>query len=216
MLGDASAADYIFEQSVIKGVGYRSHELFGQTAQGGGQKLVERISGSGSFDDRTVFELDVIGNSINYSQDADFEYFPTSYQTGTYDQKWIDKLCVQNYDAGAVMTESYSQAERLQESTEVKTMGNTTWNGLEAHLSTNVIGVVHIGWASKETKPNEKGRYAQLGRSTEDAVGVFSIEKYIELLQNGTDCGQGTDWMPCARTLSNRSHKSLDAPFPCP
>lgn len=198
MLGDTIAADYIFEQSVIKGVGYRSHELFGQTAQGGGQRLVERISGSGSFEDRTVFELDVVGNSISYSQDANFEYFPTSYQTGTYDQKWRDLLCMRNYDAGAVLTESYSQAERLQKSTEVRTTGNATRNGLEAHLSSNVIGVVHIGWVSKETQPNKKGRYMQLGRSTEDAVGVFSIEKYIELLANGTNCGQGTEWMPCA------------------
>ncbi len=198
VLLDASAADYIFEQSVIKGVGYRSHELFGQTAQGSGQKLVERISGSGSFDDRTTFELDVIGNSINYSQDADFEYFPTSYQTASYDQKWKDLLCVQNYDAGAVLTESYSQAERLQKSTEVRTAGNATWNGLEAHLSTNAIGVVHIGWVSKETKANAKGRYVQLGRSREEAVGVFSIEKYIQLLDNGTICGQGTDGIECA------------------
>ena len=34
---------------------------------------------------------------INFTKEAEFEYMPVSYQTGTYDQKWIEKLCVQNY-----------------------------------------------------------------------------------------------------------------------
>jgi hypothetical protein len=33
---------------------------------------------------------------INFSKEAEFEYMPVSYQTGTYDQKWVEKLCVQN------------------------------------------------------------------------------------------------------------------------
>lgn len=32
---------------------------------------------------------------INFTKEAEFEYMPVSYQTGTYDQKWIEKLCVQ-------------------------------------------------------------------------------------------------------------------------
>jgi len=60
LLGSATAANYVFERSVIQGVGYRSHELVGQTGQGqSGQKIVERIRGSGNFYDRTEFELDV-------------------------------------------------------------------------------------------------------------------------------------------------------------
>ena len=46
---------------------------------------------------------------------------PVSYQTGTYDQKWVEKLCVQNYRIGAVLTEMYTHAEHLQKTTEVKT-----------------------------------------------------------------------------------------------
>ena len=42
----------------------------------GGQGIAERISGSGSFYDKTDFEMDAVGNTINYSQDAEFEYFP--------------------------------------------------------------------------------------------------------------------------------------------
>ena len=42
--GSAAAANYIFERSVIQGVGYRSHELVGQTGQGyRGKKIVEKI-----------------------------------------------------------------------------------------------------------------------------------------------------------------------------
>jgi len=58
---------------------------------------------------------------INFTKEAEFEYMPVSYQTGTYDQKWMEKLCVQNYVIGAVLTEMYTHAEHLQKTTEVKT-----------------------------------------------------------------------------------------------
>lgn len=197
LIGSAAAANYIFERSVIKGVGYRSHELVGQTAQGyAGQKFAERISGSGNFDDRTEFELDVSGNYINFTQDASFDYFPVSYQTGTFDRKWTDKICVINYDAGAVVTESYTDAESLQKSTEVRTIGNDSARMTEVQLSSNVIGVAHIGWLSRETETNSKGRYVELGRSVEDLTGVFSIEKYIQL-SNCSGNGTRVDWLPC-------------------
>jgi hypothetical protein len=198
VFGSASAADYIFESLVVKGTGYRSDEISGQTAQGpSGQKLTERISGSGSTRDKTTLELDILQDSINYSREAEFEYFPTSYQTGTYDRKWSDFLCVKNYDAGAVLTETYNQAEYLQKSTEVGSMGNLSANGLQAQISSKVIGSAHIGWYSKETEPGEKGRYIQIGRSREDLIGVFSIDKYIEIMQNSTNLGLSTQWLPC-------------------
>ena len=61
---------------------------------------------------------------------------PVSYQTGTYDQKWVEKLCVQNYRIGAVLTEMYTHAEHLQKTTEVKTRGygNVLGNGLPSLL----------------------------------------------------------------------------------
>lgn len=192
------AADHVIERSVIKGVGYRSHEMYGQTAAGySGQKITEKISGSGSFYDKTEFELDVPGNSINYTQEANFEYFPVSYQTGSYDQKWTDKLCVQNYDAGAVVTEMYTHAEHLEKNTEVRTYGNGSNSVLEIQLSSNVIGVAHIGWMSKETTPNSKGRYNEVGRSTEDLTGVFSVDKYIQLMKSTTNSTSVDDWLGC-------------------
>lgn len=117
---------------------------------------------------------------INYTKEAEFEYMPVSYQTGAYDQKWIDKMCVQNYRIGAVMTEMYTHAEHLQKTSEIKTRNYRNENVsfyisaedeeknikryfgvqyppapcctgvLEANLNANVIGVAHIGWLSRD------------------------------------------------------------------
>ena len=147
---------------------------------------------------------------INFTKDADFEYMPVSYQTGTYNQKWIEKLCVQNYRIGAVVTEMYTHAEALQKHTEVKTRLyskncesprlNCCTGVLEANFKSDVIGVAHIGWLSKDPTAdatNLKGRHAEYGRSVEDLTGVFQIEKFIQLWGNST-CGEiSVDWMPC-------------------
>ncbi|KUK43203.1 MAG: Uncharacterized protein XD72_2419 [Methanothrix harundinacea] len=68
LVSTAAAANYIYERSTIKGVGYRSHELAGQTASGdSGQKVVRTVSGSGSFYERSEFELNACKGTINYS-----------------------------------------------------------------------------------------------------------------------------------------------------
>jgi len=156
---------------------------------------------------------------INFTKEAEFEYMPISYQTGQYDAKWTDKLCVQNYKIGAVLTEMYTHAEHLQRTTEVKTRGyGLVMNGsqgkgydnangcspcctgvLEANLNSNVIGVAHIGWLSKDPSGDNqlKGRHAEYGRSVDDLTGVFSVEKFIQLWGNST-CGSiSVDWLPC-------------------
>jgi len=155
---------------------------------------------------------------INFTKEAEFEYMPVSYQTGTYDQKWVEKLCVQNYRIGAVLTEMYTHAEHLQKTTEVKTRGygiestanNENGDGtigcpacctgvLEANLNSNVIGVAHIGWISRDPLADKqlKGRHAEYGRSVEDLTGVFSIEKFIQLWGNSTCGAISVDWLPC-------------------
>ena len=141
---------------------------------------------------------------INFNKEAEFEYMPVSYQTGTYDQKWIEKLCVQNYYIGAVVVEMYTHAEHLQKNTEVKTRldcgtddcGNCT-GALEANFNSNVIGVAHLGWLSKDPVVGNKGRHPEYGRSVEDLTGVFSIEKFIQLWGNGTCDEVRVDWLPC-------------------
>ena len=143
---------------------------------------------------------------INFTSEQELEYMPVSYQTGTYDQKWVDKLCVQNYKIGAVLTEMYTHAEHLQKTTEVKTRGYNDpaeagcCNGvLEANINSNVIGVAHIGWISRDPEPSAslKGRHAEYGRSVEDLTGVFSIEKFIQLWGNSTCGAVSVDWLPC-------------------
>lgn len=132
VIGMAGAANYMYEKSSEKGVGHASFEKIISTQSGfDGQKLVERGAGSGNVILlRTELEaerqLDANGNTmncsfpnlcgmdyINYTKEAEFEYMPVSYQTGSYDAKWVDKLCVQNYRIGAVMTEMYAHAEHL-------------------------------------------------------------------------------------------------------
>ena len=155
---------------------------------------------------------------INFTKEAEFEYMPVSYQTGTYDQKWVEKLCVQNYRIGAVLTEMYTHAEHLQKTTEVKTRGYSSFainnlnemeitegcpacctGVLEANLNSNVIGVAHIGWISRDPMADNqlKGRHAEYGRSVEDLTGVFSIEKFIQLWGNSTCGAISVDWLPC-------------------
>ena len=70
---------------------------------------------------------------------------------------------------------------------------------LEANLNSNVIGVAHIGWLSRDPSADNqlKGRHAEYGRSVEDLTGVFSIEKFIQLWGNSTCGAISVDWLPC-------------------
>ena len=236
LVGMAGAANYMYEKASVKGVGYKNVEMIISTQTGfEGQKLVEKESGSGNvITERTELEaerqlmrggLTYIGGTtcawptgktcpmdyINFTKEAEFEYMPVSYQTGTYDQKWVEKLCVQNYRIGAVLTEMYTHAEHLQKTTEVKTRANCLGRNsaspagkcctgvLEANLNSNVIGVAHIGWISRDpmADKNLKGRHAEYGRSVEDLTGVFSIEKFIQLWGNSTCGAISVDWLPC-------------------
>lgn len=216
LVGMAGAANYMYEKATVKGVGYKNVEIIAQTAYGfAGSKLVEKESGSGNVIlERTELEVDRTGracsnsgnDSINFTKEAEFEYMPVSYQTGTYDQKWIEKLCVQNYEIGGVITEQYTHAEHLQKTTEVKSLINFTeentcaCNGtLEANFNSNVIGVAHIGWLAKDkgVTTGATGRHAEWGRSVEDLTGVFSIEKFIQLWDNSTCGSVSVDWLPC-------------------
>ncbi|MBN1322723.1 MAG: hypothetical protein JW986_01810 [Methanotrichaceae archaeon] len=233
LIGMACGANYMYEKATVKGVGYKNVEMIISTQEGfSGAKLVEKESGSGNvIIEKTELEAErqltpdylrlhycnyPTGyrppmDYINFTKEAEFEYMPVSYQTGTYDQKWIEKLCVQNYRIGAVLTEMYTHAEHLQKSTEVKTrlycrgietvdVGavNACCTGvLEANLNSNVIGVAHIGWLSRDPSVNSKGRHNEWGRSVEDLTGVFSIEKFIQLWGNSTCGAISVDWLPC-------------------
>ena len=234
LVGMAGAANYMYEKASVKGVGYKNVEMIISTQTGFlGAKLVEKESGSGNvITEKTEAEAErqltreytrlywcdyptgyYPMDYINFTKEAEFEYMPVSYQTGTYDQKWVEKLCVQNYRIGAVLTEMYTHAEHLQKTTEVKTRlhckgiersdldnNKACCTGvLEANLNSNVIGVAHIGWISRDPNADNqlKGRHAEYGRSVEDLTGVFSIEKFIQLWGNSTCGAISVDWLPC-------------------
>lgn len=114
-----------------------------------------------------------------------------------------DVLAVKNYESGAVLTEQYTGIEQLQRNTQIRTgafgMNSSTpgGGGLEASISSNVIGTAHIAWQSFDPSPSAKGRHQFLGRSVEDLTGVFSIEKFIQLWSNSSPGEISVDWMPC-------------------
>src|SRR4030065_494332 len=142
VIGMAGAANYMYEKSSTKGIGMLEQVKVVSTQPGfAGQKLVERVAGSGNVvvldaELEAERQMDSSGNAfnctfpnncamdyINYTKEAEFEYMPVSYQTGQFDAKWVDKLCVQNYRIGGVLTEMYAQSEHLVRDTEVKTRG---------------------------------------------------------------------------------------------
>ena len=117
LIGMAGAANYMYEKASVKGVGYKNVEMIISTQTGfNGDKLVEKESGSGNvIAERTELEAErqlnrqsfplywdmwidepicdyptgfVPMDYINFTKEAEFEYMPVSYQTGTYDQKW--------------------------------------------------------------------------------------------------------------------------------
>jgi len=139
---------------------------------------------------------------------------PPSFSSAMNNAGQTDALAVKNYDSGAVFVESYSGVEHLDRDTEVmtKSYGINSTNadaydaygrsagqagGLEASISSNVIGSAHIAWQSFDPALSSKGRHELLGRSVEDLTGVFSIEKFIQLWSNSSPGEISVDWMPC-------------------
>jgi hypothetical protein len=111
MMGLACSANYMYEKASVKGMGYKNVEMIVSTQTGfNGQKMVEKESGSGNvITEKTELEgerqidtgcyprfvinrgqwvdYSIRKDYINFTKEAEFEYMPVSYQTGTYDQK---------------------------------------------------------------------------------------------------------------------------------
>lgn len=132
---------------------------------------------------------------------------PIGFFNSMNNQKYRDVLFVKNYDAGASVTESYDDIEHLEEQANIKTssggagcQSDASYGGsgfLEASINSNVIGRAHIAWQSVDPRADAKGRHSVLGRSIEDLIGVFSIQKFIQLWANSTPSEISVDWMPC-------------------
>lgn len=129
---------------------------------------------------------------------------PSSFYQAIGSMRSQDVLCVKNYDAGAGFTEAYTGFEYLDKETEVVSRSYNASSSadctrrnasLEASVASTVIGIAHIAWQSREIEP--RLRHLTYGRSTEDLVGVFDIEKFIFLSANGTHPEASLEWLPC-------------------
>lgn len=132
---------------------------------------------------------------------------PASFYRAMAGMKTQDILCVKNYDAGASITEAYTDFEHLEKETEVTSRSyNTSYDerdytpgnaSLEAHIDSSVIGKAHVAWQSRDPEPDSMGRHATYSRSMDDMTGVFNIEKFIQLWSNSTLGYTRLDWLPC-------------------
>ncbi len=150
---------------------------------------------------RIITIIGIIGIAV-----VDMAIFATAEMPATFYQamnnmRTEDTLCVKNYDAGASITESYTDFEYLQKDTQVvsRSRRNSTDNAmLEANINSEVIGNAHIAWQSVNPAANFWGRHIVLSRSAEDLTGVFSIAKFLQLWSNSTVEGTSIDWLPCS------------------
>ena len=125
---------------------------------------------------------------------------PSSFYKAIETMKNENVLCVKNYNAGASITESYTDFEYLDKDTKIVSRSgeNNTSAALTANINSVVIGNAHLDWQSVSPYPNIAGRHAVLSRNEENLTGSFSIEKFIQLLSNSTIGGTGQDWLPCS------------------
>ena len=132
---------------------------------------------------------------------------PSSFYKALSGMKNEDFLCVRNYDAGASITEAYTDFEHLEKETSVVSRSYNTSKSdkdyskgnasLEAQISSSVIGTAHIAWQSRDLTPDRMGRHALYSRAADDMTGVFNIDKYIQLRSNSTLKESTLDWLGC-------------------
>jgi uncharacterized protein YxeA len=134
---------------------------------------------------------------------------PSSFYQVLNNMKNQDILCVKNYDAGASITEAYTDFEHLEKDTQVVSRSyNTSGNekdytrgnaSLEASIDASVIGNSHIDWQSRDLLPDQMGRRAFYSRAADATTGVFNIEKFIQLWSNSSlKKSAGPEWLPCS------------------
>ena len=229
VIGSAAAATNVWVESNVKGVGHLTSEYEVDTEYGiaNGIEMQELESGSGLVT-KQKWTLEVNPMGIEYGTGAevcleglieekefDVEYFPITYQNHSYDQKWMEKKCVKNYDLGAVTDANFIQCEKLQKKESVVTYGNGVWldqlwpipvedipdvniwlapgtPSLVQTVSADVLGISHIGFAAKD--PNEHHHTIAYGK--EETIGQFQIEKTIEIKSTCLDAQIG-DWLGC-------------------
>jgi hypothetical protein len=130
---------------------------------------------------------------------------PASFYTAMNKIDTLNALCVKNYQAGVIFTETYTDFEHLDKDTTIvaRDLRSVTPSGanesaLDAIINSNVIGHARLSWKSLDPRPDAKGHHSVLGSNAEDLTGVFSINKLIQLWSNVTIRGDRIEWLPCA------------------
>jgi hypothetical protein len=220
-IGSAVAADYVYVESNVKGVGWKNVDYTVDTRPGvaSGIEMRELESGSGIVTaqkwslevnkEQNVFP-GIPGTSCVESLEEhkifDVEYFPITYQNLSYDQKWLEKKCVKNFAIGAVTDAYFDMCERLEKEETVVTYtgfgqpwGIPIWvpmppidQALTQTVTADVLGRSHIGFAAKQAG----GNHRTIAMGLEETVGDFHIEKTIDIRDNCTT-GMVGDWLGC-------------------
>jgi len=149
----------------------------------------------------TFYVITIIGIAILSMAILATAEMPSAFYQAMNNMRTEDTLCVKNYNAGASITEAYTDFEYLQKDTQIvsRSRTNSTDNAvLEANINSEVIGNAHIAWQSVNPAADFWGRHVVLSRSSEDMMGVFSIAKFLQLWSNSTVEGTSIDWLPCS------------------
>jgi hypothetical protein len=238
VIGSAAAATNVWVESNVKGVGHLTSEYEVDTEYGiaNGVEMQELESGSGLVTKQTwTLEVNPKGTNVTSGitgvcleglieeKEFDVEYFPITYQNHSYDQKWMEKKCVKNYDLGAVTDANFIQCEKLQKKESVVTYGDGvsmdwTWDadkqmkfgsgdppelvqtvsleaGTPSLVQTVSADVLGISHIGFAAKdPTEHHHTIAYGR--EETIGQFQIDKTIEIKLN-CSTGQIGDWLGC-------------------
>ena len=213
VIGSAAAADYIWVESNVKGIGYKNAEYEVQTRAGlsDGIKMQELESGTGlvtkqkwTLEVNPEVKTGICAEGIIETKEFDVEYFPFTYQNHSYDQKWMEKKCVKNYEIGAVTDANFVQCEKLQKKESVETYTGLDVDGatigpaslapksLVQTVSADLLGISHIGFAAKD--PDDQHHTIAYGK--EETIGQFNIQKTIEIRET-CDVDLIGDWLGC-------------------
>jgi hypothetical protein len=223
-IGSVTAANYVRVESNLKGVGWKNVDYTVDTRPGvaSGIEMRELESGSGIVTaQKWTLEVNMenpyspcdncyCAEGLEEHKIFDVEYFPITYQNLSYDQKWLEKKCVKNYEIGAVTDAFFDMCERLEkEETVVTYTGCQSLYGGEAPpwylypanrppaaltqtVTADVLGRSHIGFAAKEAG----GNHRTIAMGVEETVGDFHIEKTIDIRETCNESMVG-DWLGC-------------------
>ena len=132
---------------------------------------------------------------------------PASFYQALANMDTTEYLCVKNYDAGASVTELYSDFDHLEKETKITSWffhpSNSSINGsrgyaaIDASMRSTFTGKAQIAWQSRDIDPGLKGRHPVYGMVQENLIGVWRMERHIQLSSNSSRLSR-LDWLDCS------------------